>query len=47
MKTVASVGAKPGYWYRLLCGPALDYANFAGRSADDDHEDGGRSSTPT
>ena len=30
MKTVASVGAKPGYWYRLLSGPALDYANFAG-----------------
>jgi L-lactate dehydrogenase (cytochrome) len=31
MRTVASVGAKPGYWYRLLSGPALDYANFAGR----------------
>ena len=31
LKTVASVGAKPGYWYRLLSGPALDYANFAGR----------------
>jgi L-lactate dehydrogenase (cytochrome) len=31
MKTVASVGAKPGYWYQLLSGPALDYANFAGR----------------
>jgi L-lactate dehydrogenase (cytochrome) len=31
MKTIASVGAKPGYWYRLLAGPALDYANFAGR----------------
>jgi L-lactate dehydrogenase (cytochrome) len=30
-QTVASVGAKPGYWYRLLSGPALDYANFAGR----------------
>ena len=30
VKTVASVGAKPGYWYRLLSGPALDYANFAG-----------------
>jgi L-lactate dehydrogenase (cytochrome) len=24
------VGAKPGYWWRLLSGPALDYANFAG-----------------
>ena len=22
MKTVASVGAKPGYWFRLLSGPA-------------------------
>jgi L-lactate dehydrogenase (cytochrome) len=31
MKTVASVGARPGYWYQLLSGPALDYANFAGR----------------
>ena len=33
MKTVASVGAKPGYWYRLLSGPALDFANFAGGPA--------------
>jgi L-lactate dehydrogenase (cytochrome) len=31
VKTVASIGAKPGYWFRLLAGPALDYANFAGR----------------
>jgi L-lactate dehydrogenase (cytochrome) len=31
MKTVASVGAKPGFWYQLLSGPVLDYANFAGR----------------
>jgi L-lactate dehydrogenase (cytochrome) len=23
-----SVGLKPGYWYRLLSGPALEYANF-------------------
>jgi L-lactate dehydrogenase (cytochrome) len=30
-KTVVSVGVKPAYWYRLLSGPALDYANFAGR----------------
>ena len=30
LRTVASVGARPGYWYRLLSGPALDYANFAG-----------------
>jgi L-lactate dehydrogenase (cytochrome) len=29
--TVVSVAAKPGYWWRLLTGPALDYANFAGR----------------
>lgn len=29
--TVASVAAKPGYWWGLLSGPALDYANFAGR----------------
>jgi L-lactate dehydrogenase (cytochrome) len=31
LRTVASVGVRPGYWYRLLSGPALDYANFAGR----------------
>jgi L-lactate dehydrogenase (cytochrome) len=31
VKTVGSIAAKPGYWYRLLAGPALDYANFAGR----------------
>jgi L-lactate dehydrogenase (cytochrome) len=30
VRTVASVAAKPGYWLRLLSGPALDYANFAG-----------------
>jgi L-lactate dehydrogenase (cytochrome) len=28
--TVASVALKPSYWYHLLAGPALDYANFAG-----------------
>jgi L-lactate dehydrogenase (cytochrome) len=27
--TVVSVAAKPAYWYRLLAGPALGYANFA------------------
>jgi L-lactate dehydrogenase (cytochrome) len=32
VQTVASVAAKPAYWYRLLAGPALDYANFAGRA---------------
>jgi L-lactate dehydrogenase (cytochrome) len=30
LRTVASVAGKPGYWLRLLSGPALDYANFAG-----------------
>ena len=30
--TVMSVAAKPGYWFRLLSGPALGYANFGGRS---------------
>lgn len=31
LRTVASVAGKPGFWVRLLSGPALDYANFAGR----------------
>ncbi len=31
LRTVASVAGKPGYWLRLLSGPALDFANFAGR----------------
>jgi L-lactate dehydrogenase (cytochrome) len=31
LSTVASVALKPSYWYHLLAGPALDYANFAGR----------------
>jgi len=30
LSTVASVASKPSYWYNLLTGPALDYANFAG-----------------
>jgi L-lactate dehydrogenase (cytochrome) len=33
LSTVASVASKPSYWYQLLAGPALDYANFAGRPA--------------
>jgi L-lactate dehydrogenase (cytochrome) len=33
LSTVASVALKPAYWYNLLAGPALDYANFAGRPA--------------
>jgi L-lactate dehydrogenase (cytochrome) len=32
LQTVASVARKPSYWYHLLAGPALDYANFAGRT---------------
>jgi L-lactate dehydrogenase (cytochrome) len=31
LATIASVASRPSYWYRLLSGPALDYANFAGR----------------
>jgi L-lactate dehydrogenase (cytochrome) len=31
-RTVASVAMKPSYWYHLLAGPALDYANFAGQA---------------
>jgi L-lactate dehydrogenase (cytochrome) len=31
LSTIVEVGAKPGYWWRLLTGPALDYANFAGQ----------------
>jgi L-lactate dehydrogenase (cytochrome) len=30
LQTVLQVATRPGYWYRLLSGPALDYANFAG-----------------
>jgi L-lactate dehydrogenase (cytochrome) len=30
LRTVLQVATRPGYWYRLLSGPALDYANFAG-----------------
>jgi L-lactate dehydrogenase (cytochrome) len=32
LATVASVAVRPSYWYQLLAGPALDYANFAGRA---------------
>jgi len=31
LQTIAQVASRPVYWYRLLSGPALDYANFAGR----------------
>ena len=30
LATIASVASKPSYWYHLLSGPPLDYANFAG-----------------
>jgi L-lactate dehydrogenase (cytochrome) len=30
LHTVLQVASRPAYWYRLLTGPALDYANFAG-----------------
>jgi L-lactate dehydrogenase (cytochrome) len=30
LATIASVAAKPAYWYRLLSGPALEYSNFGG-----------------
>jgi len=30
LHTVAQVAYRPAYWYRLLSGPALDYANFGG-----------------
>jgi L-lactate dehydrogenase (cytochrome) len=32
LSTVASVAMKPSYWYHLLAGPALDYANFGARA---------------
>jgi L-lactate dehydrogenase (cytochrome) len=33
LATIASVASKPSYWYRLLSGPPLDYANFGGQPA--------------
>ena len=30
LHTVFQVASRPAYWYRLLSGPALGYANFAG-----------------
>jgi L-lactate dehydrogenase (cytochrome) len=30
LATIASVASKPSYWYHLLSGPPLDYANFSG-----------------
>jgi L-lactate dehydrogenase (cytochrome) len=31
--TLLSIAAKPGYWTRMLRGPAIDFANFAGHDA--------------
>lgn len=36
--TIMSVGLKPGYWYRLLSGPALGYANFSELGASQLHQ---------
>jgi L-lactate dehydrogenase (cytochrome) len=33
LSTVASIASKPGYWTRMLRGPAIDFANFAGHDA--------------
>src|SRR5215469_14983373 len=33
MRTLASIGGKPGYWIRMLRNPVIDFANFAGRDA--------------
>jgi L-lactate dehydrogenase (cytochrome) len=30
-RTIAAVATRPGYWWRLLSGPVLEYANFAGQ----------------
>ena len=33
LSTLASIAGKPGYWTRMLRGPAIDFANFAGHGA--------------
>lgn len=33
LRTLASIGGKPGYWTRMLRNPAIDFANFAGNEA--------------
>ena len=33
LQTMLQVASRPVYWYRLLSGPALDYANFTDRPA--------------
>jgi L-lactate dehydrogenase (cytochrome) len=32
-RTLASIAGKPGYWTRMLRGPAIDFANFTGSDA--------------
>ncbi|HYB17648.1 MAG TPA: alpha-hydroxy acid oxidase [Streptosporangiaceae bacterium] len=32
-QTLLSIAGKPGYWTRMLRGPAIDFANFAGHEA--------------
>ncbi len=32
-RTLAGIAAKPGYWTRMLRGPAISFANFAGHDA--------------
>jgi L-lactate dehydrogenase (cytochrome) len=31
LQTIAQVATRPGYWWRLLSGPMLEYSNFAGQ----------------
>jgi len=33
VRTLASIGGKPGYWLRMLRNPVIDFANFAGYDA--------------
>jgi L-lactate dehydrogenase (cytochrome) len=33
VRTLASIGGKPGYWIRMLRNPVIDFANFAGHDA--------------
>ncbi len=32
-RTLASIAGKPGYWFRMLRNPVIDFANFAGHDA--------------
>jgi L-lactate dehydrogenase (cytochrome) len=33
LATLASIAGKPGYWFRMLGSPAIDFANFTGHEA--------------